>query len=340
MQSKIQAYDSLIWDYNRERIYEKIGRMCQRLDIDFLPSINKISNYVGGNDLVAASVIYDTIPDSSWFDDLDLDLHQKSKKFFVFTDNIIGDTYKNFSNIKIFSVPKILGITGNYSGIDLFSFQKQKLFNCFIQRVDSIRQSWFYFLYDSGLLDKGYVSFLLWQTADFSHARGQDLFREIHDKYQLGSFAHFQRAYDNLLPMVPYRNFEEQYDLIPLILNSKYSLILETYAQATQECWCFTEKTLRSLCLPTINLIFMQPLGYQILKNLGFELFDHSAFDQMAWQEKQQKFLQILVDDSQDFDRQILIDQASHNRHLLWSWREEIFSDGFFDQYCEEMIAA
>jgi len=333
-QAEIDSYDQHCWRRYRQFLYDNIKTIATKKNFDYVHH-DQLDNIESSNDVIVTAYIFDLIPDKSWFAQLDLQCQKMGKKVYYFTDNIVGNSYK-FDTIKIFSIPKILGITANYSKVDLNRNKtKTKLFNCFMQRSDSVRQSWFYFLYEKNLLDSGYVSFLLKQLTDYSSLTGKELFTWIHDNFELGELPHFQNAYINLVNQVPYQNFVEQNNLIPLVLDSKYSLNLETYANAEQDCWCFTEKSLRSLQLPTIDLMFIQTNGYKILQNLGFQLLDHSDFDHLSWQQRQEKILEILENDSVDCDDTLMIEQAYHNQDILSNWKEEVFAADFFERYFE-----
>lgn len=324
-----------IWRNYRNILYNKLDIKSKQKKITFIPC-KRVFNFdlESDSDIIVSSNLYDLIPNQEWFNELDNRLQQKGKALYFFTDNIVGNSYQ-FPSIKIFSIPKILGITANYGDVDLSAKREQKYFNCFIQRTDSVRQTWFYFLYEKKLLNRGYVSFLLFQFDDFSKLTDKELFAWIHNEYNLGELPHFQNAYNNLKHQVPFRNFEENNDLVDYILSSKYSLNLETYANQDNDCWCFTEKTLRSLQLPTIDLMFLQTGGYKVLKNLGFELLDHSYIDCLPWQQRQQKLLEILENDSVDYDRKSLVEKALYNQQLMSKWQKEILADNFFDEYFE-----
>lgn len=334
-QKEIDSFDQHTWRLYRTNLYDKIKSLAKRRRFDFL-HINKLNSIETKSPIIVSALIYDLIPDQDSLCNLDLQLYHLGKKLVLFTDNIVGKSYF-FENIKIFSIPQILGITANYDTIDISTFSKTKLFNCFIQRTDSVRQSWFYFLQQKNLLNRGYVSFLLKQLTDYSELTGKDLFIWIHENYELGNLPHFQNAYQNLIDKVPYRNFVEQENLIPLILDSKYSLNLETYANTDQDCWCFTEKSLRSLQLPTVDLMFLQTNGCAILKELGFEFLDHSEFDSLPWQQRQQRILNILENDLIDYNKDLLAEQAQHNQDLLLRWKKQVMSDNFFDKYFENI---
>ena len=238
----------------------------------------------------------------------------------VVTDNILQ--FDNLEFVWFFSYPELLGVTASYSIADL-NTTPTKLYNCFIQRVDSTRQSWFYFLQHYNLLNQGHVSFLLNQLEDYSKLSGKELFDYIHREYGLHQLSHFDQAYQSLRSQVPYCNFVESSNLIPLIQDSKYSLVLETYAvDDNRNQWCVTEKLLRALQFPNYVLPFSQRGTIAILKSLGIQFnLDLDRLDQLPWQQRQQELLKFLINDQVEFDSELLYNNSLHNQQLLKSWQ-------------------
>jgi hypothetical protein len=208
-----------------------------------------------------------------------------------------------------------------------------------MQRCESVRQSWFYFLWLENLLDSGYVSYLLYQLSNYSNLTGEDLFEFIHYTDGLDSDHNFQQAYNALRSRVPYRNFSENFNLTTYISDSKYSLILETYAVEDDRMqWCFTEKLLRSLQFGAINLIFAQKHTVKILKELGLEVDPvNEQFDSLDWTSRQRKILEILASDELVIDSKIKYNQSMHNRLLLAQWKKNYQRFDFFDNLKESI---
>jgi hypothetical protein len=97
---------------------------------------------------------------------------------------------------------------------------------------------------------------------------------------------------------------------------------------------------LRAIQFPTIPLLFTQRGGIGVLKSLGLQInSDADQFDHLNWQERQQHLLEILVNDSIDFDIELLYNQSQHNRHLLRSWKTEYSRLDFFDGFFNEAIS-
>lgn len=214
----------------------------------------------------------------------------------VATDSIVE--IDNVSNIRFFQHPVLFGINFFHANINNFTTinnnNPTKLFNCFINRTEATRQSWFYFLYLANLLDRGYVSCLMNQIYDLS---GLKLFDYNHYN-GLNTLEKFNQAYDHLRSMVPYRNFNENGILIDKILDSKYSIVLDSFAVGYDNIgsWFVSEKVIRSLTTPTIDLLFVQSGCIKRLKNIGLEINDY-AFDNDDWRVRQQKILDIVSND-------------------------------------------
>lgn len=148
-----------------------------------------------------------------------------------------------------------------------------KKFNCFINRMDPIRQSWFYQLIRRNLFDQGLVSF------------NMDISRHIinghcdPDKGPMAVFEQqfqqylqiFQQEHDVSKTMVPYRNFD--CDLQTAIMQTEFSIVLETYFDCN-EVITFSEKIFRCLKLPRPWVMFAMKNAVAYLRDLGFDVLD------------------------------------------------------------------
>ena len=339
-QVEINSIDQYDRDNQKQILLTQIKNFCVSNDIEFTSKLSPELIASSTKEKIVFMKLFDlNVGDYHCWQKLNDDCRQFGKVLLIITDNIIN--FNELEFVKIFSYPELLGVHASPRyNVQVNDFTPKKLYNCFIQRVDSTRQSWFYFLHHHDLLDKGYVSFLLKQLVSYSTLTGKDLFDFIHDKYSLYQLPHFELAYQKLKNQVPYRNFNEEYNLLPLILDSKYSLILETYAtDDNRNQWCFTEKLLRSLQFPTFNLPFIQKGGITVLQSLGFKFnlnLDH--IDMLTWQERQQKLLQILIDDTVDYDKNMLYNISKHNQELLQSWNTQYQKSDFFDNFYNKAI--
>ena len=334
-QPEINSFDQYHWRNERRIISSRIQDFCQSNDVAFISGDTTLEN--SGKEKNVFLKLFDLIPDYTYWQQVNQTCKQSGKTIFVITDNILN--FKNLEFVRFFSYPELLGVTASYD-TPAHNLQPSKLYNCFIQRVDSVRQSWFYFLHHYGLLDQGYVSLLLFQLTDYSLLTGKELFDHIHQKYALDQLPHFEKAYQNLKNQVPYRNFPENNNLLPLIQDSKYSLVLETCAvDDDKNQWCFTEKLLRALQFPNLVLPFCQKGSIAILKSLGFEFnLNLDQLDQLSWQERQKYLLDFLINDSVEFNPEILYNTSLHNQQLLKSWKIKYQQPDFFNNLFNEII--
>ena len=328
--------DSAEWQTYRSQLEELLSKWCHQHKIEFFGTYQpvKITKF----DKIVKVTFFELIESLESLLELDKNLKKNSKKLYYLTDNLVdADQLSQLTNITVIPINELFGML-SLADVAMPS-TPEKLYNCFIQRVDSVRQSWFYFLKHHNLLDKGYVSFLLFQYSFYSDKTGLDLFDFVHEHYKLNNIAHFQQAYEELRSKVPYQNFIENSDLHVYTKKSKYSLILETYAVEDDHVgYCYTEKIHRGLQTPTINLIFAQKNALTRLSALGFKIDDRVLeIDQCPWATRQQKLLDILVNDSIDFDPVILYNNALHNRDLISNYKQQMLTGEFLDRILTEI---
>jgi hypothetical protein len=336
----VEPTDSREWTVHRNKFERDFSLWCLKNKVSFFNTYQQVqpSEF---NKIVKLK-IFELIDSFEYLKQLDDTLNINGQKLFYITDNLINTHQsKIFKNIKIISVPELLGIIRT-TAIKPINKDPLKLFNCFIQRVDSIRQSWFYFLKHHNLLDKGYVSFLLYQLSFYSDKTGLELFDYNHYTYQLDKIEHFHNAYMSMRDQVPYRNFLPTSDLVSLTKNTKYSLVLETYATEDDHIgYCYTEKLHRALQSPTINLYFSQKNSLTELAKLGFKIDNWLLdIDQLSWVDRQQKLLNILVSDSIDFSPETLYNNAMHNRHLISNYKKQLLNGEYLDKILNEITEA
>jgi len=342
-QSQVIDKQLKIWTDEVQNIYSRLRTIAGDLSCSFV-DFGTFCNYQDSikNDRVISSLLSDQIPKAEYWKDLDSYCHKHGRRIWFVTDNIIEQEKFSFDHIKILSYPELLGMTASSDVIYDPNPMPSRLYNCFIQRCESVRQSWFYFLWLEKILDQGYVSYLLYQLEDYSKLTGVDLFDFIHYNKGLDQLEKFNTAYQSLRSQVPYKNFPENFDLITYINDSKYSVILETYAiQDDFSQWCFTEKLIRSLQSNTINLLFAQKHSVKKLQELGLEIDEiNQQWDHDDWIHRQRKILDILKNDAVQFDAQKQKDRCRHNRDLLQSWKLDYCRSDFFDPLVEDIKTA
>jgi hypothetical protein len=291
------------------------------------------------SDKIVKATVVELMYDQSELAVLNTVMGESGKHLFYLTDNLLNHSkLHQFEHITFVSIPELLGI------MSLSTIQPNtspsRLYNCFIQRVDSVRQSWFYLLHHHNLLDRGYVTFLLFQYDWYSSKTGVELYDWIHTQYDLDKLLHFDTAYHLLRPLVPFRNFDPAADLRTVASDCKYSLVLETYAaEDDSAAFCFTEKTHRALQTPSINLIFAQQNSLAYLVHLGFEIADCMLeIDCYPWIVRQQKILDILINDDLEFDAKLLYDQAMHNQGLFANYKHQFLQGHFVEKIFSEIV--
>ena len=336
-QSEIDSKDQLDWRRQRTEIYERLRSFCAKNQVGFATDFNldwfSFSPYKSS----VYCLIFDLIPPKFQWEKVNEICKKQNKKIYVVTDNLLD--WKDLDNVKFYSFYEILGITANFCQTDVRVKHFSALYNCFIQRTDSVRQSWLYLLYHKNLLQKGYVSYLLKQLVRYSGKTGVDLFDHIHFYYGLDQLPHFHASYLELRPLVPYRNFDEIGDLVLLTRESKYNLILETYATEDDTGhYCFTEKSLRPLQFATNRLIFTQKHALEKLKKIGI-MVDFTDHDTLSWHQRQQALLHRIEHDKSVYSIDQLTEQALHNRDLLLKWKHKVHATDFFDKLFDDLLS-
>jgi hypothetical protein len=319
-------------------IAQKLFTICKSKNILFKTRIGDCTEFEEiKEDQILLLWIKDPLPGIEFWKKLDNYLQTTNKQLVLCPDSICD--MEKFSNIKVLAHPALLGI--NYPNTDInsylsieSSYTPTRRYNCFMHRIDSVRQSWFYLLHQLNLLDQGYVSFLLFQIPEYSpqNLSGQELFDWIHKTHGLNTLENFEKSYQELRESVPYQNFEENNQLNDKILDSKYSLVLDTNATDDHmNQWFMSEKVYRTLMTPTIDLLFLQKGATTKLKSLGFitNTVDLEV-DSLDWVQRQSQLLNILVNDSVEYNFDFLREKALHNYNLLIKFYQTL--DSFYTE--------
>jgi hypothetical protein len=226
---------------------------------------------------------------------------------------------------------------GIYAGpVDSISVTPKKKFNCFINRMDPIRQSWLYQLVRRDIFDQGFVSFNMdvhihlakgWYPPDTTP---HDVFEDQFQKH----LTIFQVEHELIKPQVPYRNFDSTASLDQVIMDSEFSIVLESYF-SINEVITFSEKIFRCLKLPRPWILFSTKGSVQYLRNLGFDvlddLVDHS-YDNIDFEIDRQV---ALLDQAELMCKQTLTAEqisrcelaAQHNQQILDSMIDTFYTD-------------
>ena len=303
-----------------------LRQKCLKSDIGFVDSHDNIST--NKKKYLLQVFTKDLISSTNYYKNLNQQLLESDKQLLICTDNIVE--HANFSNIKFLCHRALIGIKHSHINPTRYEHLQDnnpsRLFNCFIQRTESVRQSWLYFLYHHNLLDRGYVSYLLFQLNNYSDLTGTKLYDYIHYHFQLDKLTHFHDAYLNLRTRVPFQNFKENFEINDKILDSKYSLVLDTNAiDDDWNAWFFSEKVARALMMPTCQLLFLQKGTLTKLSELGLAIHKSNLdIDLFPWQVRQQKLLEILCNDVEEYNFAKLKTTALYNYNLLQSFYQEI----------------
>ena len=282
--------------------------------------------------------VADQIPDMQVIKEFNLAAFKQGKQIVCVSDTLFDEPIM-LSNIKIFSCPPLLSLLSISRPKSTQDVKPQKkLYNCFINRVDPVRQSWFYMLWLHNLLDKGYVSFLMYQSSiqiDLVKA-----FTKNHYAGQMHTVPKFETAFHALKDVIPYRNFTDTPNLDNLIQTSKYSLVLDTYATADDRIEKFvSEKVLRTLEIPTVEAFFVQKGCLKKLKELKFEFNDALlSHDDLPWTLRQQNLMQMIINDDVSVKNSYLIEKSRHNQNILAQWRKQLCYPKFYELYVEQLI--
>ena len=165
-------------------------------------------------------------------------LNQKTK--ILITNNWIDPALVNSAQYEQF----LTSWYGIYAGIvPIEEVTPTKNFNCFINRMDPIRQSWLYQLIRRGVFDQGYISF----NMDISRHIAMKQCRpdaspwEVFDQQFQEQLSIFKSEHEFIKSCVPYCNFDSNIKLNQIIMDSKFSIVLETYFDRN-EVITFSEK--------------------------------------------------------------------------------------------------
>jgi len=193
-----------------------------------------------------------------------------------------------------------------------------RLFNCFMNRVCTTRQSWFYQFVRRNLLHFGNVSFLL-------DSRNLPRGKELYDANYIG-YEIFEVEHELMRDRVPFVNFDG--DLDQAVIDSQFSVVIETYFD-WPDTIAFSEKVFRALQLPRPILLYSMPGSVKTLRDYGFELFDDiidHSYDSEPDQIKRQVMIldQLCAWKDRTFTAQHLVDfdqRIKYNRDLLKNFR-------------------
>lgn len=225
------------------------------------------------------------------------------------------------------NLESIFRVRDSFYGVYYYPYSTEyhkpsKDFNCFINRMDIFRQSWLYQLVRNNLFERGYISFNM-EISRMPSNRGITSSEAFEKQFQQYC-SNFAQEHEKIKNLVPYKNFQDNGDITDVILDSKFSIILETYFD-NNKVVTYSEKIFRCLQLPCPWVLFGPQHAVFHLRNMGFDLLDdlvdHASYDQIEFAvERQSKLLEIakqLVDVDFSIHSKRIESAAQHNQKIL-----------------------
>jgi hypothetical protein len=249
--------------------------------------------------------------------------YQNQNNKILITNNWVSPSFLNSKYYEQFA-PSLYGM---YAGdVSIENIVPTQNFNCFINRIDPIRQSWLYQLIRRDIFNQGYVSFnmdisrhIQFKQYDAT-ATSADVFEDqFHQKLSI-----FELEHNSIKDQVPYCNFDPSAELNRIIMQTKFSIVLETYADRN-EIITFSEKIFRCLKLPRPWIMFAMKDAVKYLRNLGFDVLDDivdHSYDSIEFDiDRQVKMLDIAQELCKIEFTNTIINRmktaAEHNQQLL-----------------------
>lgn len=163
---------------------------------------------------------------------------------------------------------------GIYAGdVEITNTMPVRDFNCFMSRLCPTRQSWLYQFVRRDLLSSGFISFRMdISRSVFAKQHNNDPYKVFEWQYETW-YKNFEAEHQIIKSQVPYCNFDDQADLNHLIMQSKFSIVLETYFERN-EIITLSEKIFRQLKLPRPWLLFAMKHAVKYLRDIGFDVLD------------------------------------------------------------------
>ena len=195
-----------------------------------------------------------------------------------------------------------------------------KLFNCFLNRICVIRQSWLYQFQRRNIIDQGFITFNLdYRHIDLKHlADTKELFDRI---FEQGNEI-FVKEHEILKNRVPYSNVIDT--LEQSIIDSKISIVIETYFDENRAV-AYSEKIFRQLQMPRPFVLFCAQHAVSHLRKLGFDVYDDfvdHSYDSEPFEITRQVQILDVVDHFKNvvYTQSMLSDfkrRAEHNQEVL-----------------------
>jgi hypothetical protein len=196
-------------------------------------------------------------------------------------------------------------------------------YNCFMNRISGDRSQVFYELIRRNLLNKGLVSFNCLLNGYLGEDSREKRQANYEWQYISADLQCYQQEHNQGRNLVPYNNILEYNGLESVIIDSKVTVILETYT--SEDHIAFSEKIFRSLQMPRPWLLSCSPYAVAHLKLYGFDVLDdivdHSYDSILSYNDRLQALLnQLEIQISNEYttvDYARFEQAAIHNQKLL-----------------------
>jgi hypothetical protein len=197
-----------------------------------------------------------------------------------------------------------------------------RLYNCFINRIDPFRQSWLYQLQRRGWIDQGYVTYNLYMNdrnlKNFPWKTQQELYQGM---FEQGNQI-FAQEHEALRARVPINNLSST--LEQAIIDSRVTIVLETYVDRPDSI-SLSEKIFRSLQLPRPWLLFASMGAVEHVRRCGFDTLDDvvdHGYDTEPTPARRQELIldQVANWQSRQYNTQLverLLAAQAHNKNRL-----------------------
>lgn len=254
---------------------------------------------------------------------------------------VITEQYPNAvsnPNVKFFTLPtSFYGCYYDPSAAAWDDTNIDKTFNCFINRLDPLRQAWFYEFYNRDWLDHGYVSMNIALRSELGYPSNDPLecWEIFHQKFN----SSFDPIKQPVMELLPFKNFSNDQSLYQLIGSSKIGIVIETYPER-EDSITFSEKTFRALQSPRPWMMWNATGCIDRLRSFGFNIFDkfvdHSYTNISTQTEAITQMLSIIDQLDSWLNRPVSVAEqqewkniCNHNRRLLEHWNQTFLKDAF-----------
>jgi hypothetical protein len=203
-------------------------------------------------------------------------------------------------------------------------------YNCFMHRISGDRSQIFYELVKRDILTQGLVSFNCWRPGDGRHQIDHDYTQVNYDwQYEQAEMFDYATEHQQGRQLIPYCSINESQGLVQNIIDSRISLIAETYISDSHIV--FSEKLFRALQLPRPWLLYCSPGSIELLQAHGFDVLDDVvdvAYNKIT--EHSARLLNILDQLETFINRKYSVTEykrfqqaAAHNQQLLLNFGQQ-----------------